>query len=361
MMTKPDILRRPRHEVLHVKVRERIRSDVMNGRYSSGSKIPTEAEMIEAYGVSKITVRRAIQDLSAEGLLVGQRGKGIFVNSSKFALSTNLLFVHATETPLQNSYTQLLMAGIISENNVDAPFRLELIARPYSEAQSDDDDTVEQLVKHARIDGVIALPRLRKTQMARLIGMGIPVAVIEHTDYQLPSGAMTIETGPSSSIDYQVRHAMEIGAKRIGVLTNFISVAPTELSMVHDSMRRFGIPIIPDAFERAEFGVNDSQSAALRLLRHFPDLDTIIAVDDLAALGCLHACYKIGLKVPQQVRIIGRGNMLGEHSHCGITTVDTHIQRHGKLAARSILRHLAGERVESQILIEPTFLRRETT
>jgi len=244
---------------------------------------------------------------------------------------------------------------------VAAPFRLELIARPYTEAQSDDDDTVEQLVKHARIDGVITLPRLRKSQMARLTGMGIPVAVIEHTDYQLPPGAMTIETGPSSSIDYQVRHAMEIGARRIGVLTNYITAAPTELSLVHDSMRRFGLPIIPQAFERAEFGINDAQAAALRLLRQFPDLDTIIAVDDLAAMGCLHACYQLGLKVPRQVRIIGRGNMLGEHSHCGITTVDTHIQRHGKLAARAILRRLAGERVESQILIEPILLRRTTT
>lgn len=364
MMTETSIsgrLRRTRHGALHTKVREGIRSDVLNGRYAPGSQIPTETEMIAAYGVSKITVRRAIQDLSMEGLLVGHRGKGIFVNSSKFALSTTLLFVHATETPLQNSYTQLLMAGIISENNVAAPFRLELIARPYTESQSDGDDTVEQLVKHARIDGVIALPRLRKAQMARLVGMNVPVVVIEHTDYQLPPGAMTIETGPSSSVDYQIRHAREIGAKRIGILTSYTSAEPTELSLAHDSMRKFGLPIIPDAFERADFGINDAQAAALRLLRHFPDLDTIVAVDDLAAMGCLHACYQMGLKVPHQVAIIGRGNMLGEHSHCGITTVDTHIERHGKLAARSILRRLAGERVEPQILIEPTLLRRTTT
>jgi LacI family transcriptional regulator len=253
------------------------------------------------------------------------------------------------------------MSGILSENKIAAPFRLELIARPQTEQQTDDDDTVEQLVNCARINGIVTLPRVREAQMKRLSNMGIPVAVIAHTDYPLPPGVISVDTGPTSAIECQAMHAREIGAKRVGIITDQLMVAPTNLALVHEAMRKFKVPIIPDAFERAEFGTNDARAATLRLLKHFPDLDTLLAIDDLTAMGCLHACYQLGLKVPEQIRIIGIGNMFGEHSHCGLTTVDSHIGRQGQLAARAIMRCLAGERIEPRTLIEPTLLRRETT
>lgn len=346
---------------LHEQVRENLRTDILGGRYEPGGQIPTESEMISSFGVSKITIRRAIQDLTTEGLLVGQRGRGTFVNPSKFSTAATLLFVHATETPPQHPYTQMLINGVNSENTSARPFRLELIARPYCESQTDDDDTVEQLVKHARISGVVALPRLRKAQVQRLREMGVPVAIIEHTDYEQPEGVVSVETGPTSVYDHQIRHLKEIGARRIGVITDHMPLAPTHINIVHEMMRKFDLQVIDDAFERADFGINDARAATLRLLKRHPDLDALIAIDDLAALGALHACYERGISVPEQIKIVGSGNMLGEHSHCGITTVDTQLERHGKLAARALLHALTGEKIEPRIMIEPTLLRRTTT
>lgn len=361
MATTAPRSRRLAAATLHEQLRESLRADILSGRYRPGGQIPTESEMISSYGVSKITVRRAIQDLASEGLLVGQRGRGTFVNPSKFAAAATLLFVHGSETPPQHPYTQMLINGVNSENGEAQRFRLELIARPFVESQSDDDDTVEQLVKHGRISGVIALPRLRKPQIQRLLDMGVSVAVIQRPFDELPEGMILVESGPTSPTDHQVRHVKEIGARRVGILTDQFLMPPTFVHQIHERMRAFGLPVIEDAFERADFGINDAHAAAARLLERFPDLDAIVAVDDLAALGCLHACYERNIRVPEQVAIIGRGNMLGEHSHCGITTVDTHIERHGKLAARTLLRVLAGDQVERHVQIEPTLLRRTTT
>ncbi|GAA1392037.1 GntR family transcriptional regulator [Luteococcus peritonei] len=44
-----------------------------------GDKLPTEADLCEAYKVSRITVRRALGDLEREGLLVREQGRGTFV------------------------------------------------------------------------------------------------------------------------------------------------------------------------------------------------------------------------------------------------------------------------------------------
>jgi len=348
-------------QTLHGQLRDDLRTDILRGRYAPGAQIPTETEMISSYGVSKITVRRAIQDLTTEGLLVGQRGRGTFVNPSKFSTVATFLFVHAAETPPQLPYTQMLINGVNSENNFAQPFRLELIARPCSESQTDDDDTVEQLVEHAKISGVIALPRLRETQVRRLRAMGVPVAIIEHTDYEQPEGVVTLDLGPTTVYGQQARHLKEIGSKRVGIITDHSLTAPMHVESVRGALRDAGILIIEEAFERVDVGINDAHAATLRLLTRHPDLDAIIAIDDLAALGVLHACIERGIRVPDQMAIIGCGNTLGEHSHCGITTIDTHLERRGKLAVRSILRILAGEQVEPHIYIEPTLLRRNTS
>lgn len=60
-----------------------IKDDIIKKVYKPGEKMPTEAELGERYGVSRITVRRAIKELVNEGLLVSRQGKGTFVEYSK--------------------------------------------------------------------------------------------------------------------------------------------------------------------------------------------------------------------------------------------------------------------------------------
>jgi len=60
-----------------------LRNDVLNGVYIAGDRMPTESELGEAYGVSRITVRRAMQELEQEGLLERKQGKGTFVRFRK--------------------------------------------------------------------------------------------------------------------------------------------------------------------------------------------------------------------------------------------------------------------------------------
>ena len=60
---------------LHRELKERI----ANGHYPSGIQLPSEAEMVEQYGVSRSTVRSALSALEAEGLIVRRWGVGTFV------------------------------------------------------------------------------------------------------------------------------------------------------------------------------------------------------------------------------------------------------------------------------------------
>lgn len=68
---------------LYQQLMEEIKLLIEEGKYCYGDKIPSESEMNELYGVSRITIRRAIEELCAEGYLEKIHGKGTYVSKQK--------------------------------------------------------------------------------------------------------------------------------------------------------------------------------------------------------------------------------------------------------------------------------------
>ncbi|WP_170473993.1 phosphonate metabolism transcriptional regulator PhnF [Ruegeria arenilitoris] len=54
-------------------------SDIAEGRYGTGDRLPTEAQLAAKHGVNRHTVRRALSDLAEQGLVHPRRGAGVFV------------------------------------------------------------------------------------------------------------------------------------------------------------------------------------------------------------------------------------------------------------------------------------------
>lgn len=68
---------------LYRQLMERLRADIAAGVYPAHSRIPSEQSLCEAYGVSRVTVRKALSELTLEGLLKRQQGKGTFVSAPR--------------------------------------------------------------------------------------------------------------------------------------------------------------------------------------------------------------------------------------------------------------------------------------
>lgn len=64
---------------LYLQLEEILRQEILSGSRREGDKLPTENELVEQYKVSRITVRRAVEELCKEGLVVRHPGKGTFV------------------------------------------------------------------------------------------------------------------------------------------------------------------------------------------------------------------------------------------------------------------------------------------
>ncbi|MFK8911651.1 GntR family transcriptional regulator [Streptomyces sp. YS-3] len=60
-------------------IADHLRESIDKGRFREGDKLPSETELVEHYGVSRMTVRNALSILQGEGLAVSEHGKGVFV------------------------------------------------------------------------------------------------------------------------------------------------------------------------------------------------------------------------------------------------------------------------------------------
>lgn len=66
---------------LYQQIYDDLKGEIKGGTYKNGDRIPSEAELSQSYGVSRITVRRAIEDLCSDGFLVKMQGRGTFVGA----------------------------------------------------------------------------------------------------------------------------------------------------------------------------------------------------------------------------------------------------------------------------------------
>jgi len=71
---------------LYEQLKLAIKNDILNGIYKEGDRLPNEKQLCEQYGVSRITVRRAIKELAKEGLIEVKHGKGTFVSKEKLSI-----------------------------------------------------------------------------------------------------------------------------------------------------------------------------------------------------------------------------------------------------------------------------------
>jgi GntR family transcriptional regulator len=106
-------------------LRQRLRSDLDAGLYGNGERLPTESELVAQHGVSRQTVRRAFQDLVAEGLVYRIPGRGTYATDAPSRYLRQLGSIEDLMS-LSDDTTMEVLTGLRRRVDVEAASRMRL-------------------------------------------------------------------------------------------------------------------------------------------------------------------------------------------------------------------------------------------
>ncbi len=85
-------------------------------------------------------------------------------------------------------------------------------------------------------------------------------------------------------------------------------------------------------------------------------------MSDLMAAGALKACKELGIRVPQDISIIGRDNTsLCSLTEISLSTIDLHMLQAGSSAAQVLLNNFSGNNAPQKIFIKSEIIERDST
>ena len=107
-------LKRDAQMPLYQQLANEIKAQIASGELHQNEQLMTEMEMSREYGVSRITVRKALELLVEEDILSKRQGVGAFVTGKKLVRSMNVMmgFTQTCEANGQKATSRLLFAGL---------------------------------------------------------------------------------------------------------------------------------------------------------------------------------------------------------------------------------------------------------
>lgn len=105
---------------LKTQVKEALHNYIKTMDFNVSNKLPREEELAVMFGVSRITIRSVLDDMSADGIIFRRQGKGTFVNPTFFEMKVSFNPVMHFSDMIQNSgyepRTEILHQGVVRAN-----------------------------------------------------------------------------------------------------------------------------------------------------------------------------------------------------------------------------------------------------
>jgi LacI family transcriptional regulator len=217
-----------------------------------------------------------------------------------------------------------------------------------------------------RVDGLIISPVYRLAPVApiyqELQESETPVVILGH---RAPFSAAfpSVETEDVLGSEIATRHLLELGHRGIAFLAG-PSVAPWAQERLEGYKRALRDQSIePDEHLVFSAGgsIEDGRNAALQMLGEGVKATAIQAATDMIAIGASSVLLKQGWKIPDDISVIGFGNvLLSDHLTVPLTTIRQPKFRLGKAAMETLRKLLKHEPVDSQRLPCELIIRQST-
>ncbi|MBN1669465.1 MAG: GntR family transcriptional regulator [Kiritimatiellae bacterium] len=346
----------------YVAVAESIRAQITSGEYRAGDKLPAERQIAADFGIAYCTARQAVGLLVQEGLVERRHGHGTFAADPAESEARRARLDRAPATIALVGFENACDESSVSaywewryrlyQGVVEACFAhgVRCEARELSVSDEDPRALRDSL---AGIGGIILGKICIPEEEVRVLrAAGIPV--VSHGNYA-PGVCSLVWIDKAGGVRDAFRYLIGLGHRDIGFIDHARQTRAAEerLQAYRDALAEAGIPIRPELRVAAEHSREpQGREAALRLLKLDQPPTAIFALADLLAIGAMDAAKSLGLRVPEDVALVGNDDIsVAATSDPPLTTMHTPYREAGRTAVDVLLGHMNGLYADPQTRI----------
>jgi len=163
----------------------------------------------------------------------------------------------------------------------------------------------------------------------------------------------------ANGIRQAVDHVIELGHKRVGFITGPLDLhsARTRRQAFLDGLRSHGVAPEPKLVREGTHTAEGGQQAMTAILKQPKRPTAVVCSNDWTAIGALHAIHAAGLRVPEDISLVGFDDIpLASYTSPPLTSVRMSAGDVGSTAFDALFRLIGGERLEGDVYQVPTQL-----
>jgi len=365
---------------LHQKLQQAIQEQITDQTLKPGEALPSERAMKEAFGISRATVRQAINTLIQEGFLQSVAGTGTFVLEQPVQSSSAGVIGLVTSSPNFNFFYPQLTAAF--NHRIRARGHGLMMALHNERAE-----LVEELTNELLQQSVIALaitpPRYGDISglVNRLRRMNIPLVLVgRHADLN----QVDVITTDNRDIGYRAtRHLIDLGHTHIAYLGLLgYSTGDDRAAGYRQALQEANLPphiyqIQEDAEQTGDTDngfprehLSDPARVAVHQIwgtpnaaNRLPQPTAVFCFNDIVAMGAYKALRGLKRRIPQDVSLVSVDNLLTiSHFEVPLSTFALPGEAIGMRSAEVLLRRLDGDSSSAEtVLLQAEFVPRAST
>jgi GntR family transcriptional regulator of arabinose operon len=333
-----------------------LKASIASGRYTVGHRLPSEHELVKAFGTSRVTVNRALRELQLTGLIDRRAGSGSYVsaNSSK-GYTFGLLIPELGRTEI----FEPICRGMSEAK--DAAHHALLWGKSLSDSGTDNDDVdslCQQLISK-KVSGVFFAPLeltpekdvTNRAIAERFERSGTPIVLLDRDLVPYPNRSQYDLVGiDNRRAGYVItEHLIMAGAKR-PVFVCRPGSAPTvdaRIAGFREAVMDHDLEFTPNMVRRIDPWDTSLVQQTVKETR----TDAILCANDFTAAHVMKALLELKIAVPDRIRMAGIDDvkyatllpvpLTTIHQPCGeigMTAIETMVQRlhHPQFPGRDI-------------------------
>jgi DNA-binding LacI/PurR family transcriptional regulator len=348
---------------MYQQVRQDLLARIRRGEFPPGSLLPSENQICEQYGVSVTTARRSFLELVKEGVVRRKAGVGTMVAPRIRPVRIAFISIDYTGDAWRHipSVIGEMFAGI-GEHAWRRDAVLEIVGVEDGQAAG----YLRGLAESHSADGVLlrAANDISEEHLEILEQAGMPYVVIKR---HIPGRNMNcVISDDVTGARMATSHLLELGHRRIGFVCGkpHLMLNRERLTGYREALMEFGVEFDEHLVRQEQhFTMEMGYRAVRSILELATPPSAVFVASDTMAIGGYEAVWDLGLRVPEDVAIVGYDDIQAAAAlQPPLTTVRTSYYDFGRLATQLLLDLIEGREVAPQRrLIHPVLVVRGST